>query len=48
VYTGSVVNTTGAAEGTPDIVIAPTLRQVLVGQDPLLAAALGYGRGDQG
>lgn len=48
VYTGGVVNTTGAAEGTPDIVIAPTLRQVLAGQDPVLAAALGYGRGAKG
>lgn len=48
VYTGGVVNATGAAEGTPDIVIAPTLRQVLAGQDPVLAAALGYGRGAKG
>ena len=45
VYTSGVVNATGAVQGTPDIVIAPTLRQVLSGQDPVLAAALGYGRG---
>lgn len=48
VYTGGVVNATGAAEGTPDIVIAPTLRQVLAGQDPVLGAALGYAQGAQG
>ena len=42
VYTHGVVNATGVAEGIPDVVIAPTLRQVLAGQDPVLAAALGY------
>ncbi len=41
VYTRGVVNAKGAAEGTPDIVIAPTPRQVLAGQDRVLAAALG-------
>jgi hypothetical protein len=45
VYTGGVVNAKAVAEGTPGIVIAPTLRQVLAGQDPVLAAALDYGRG---
>jgi len=45
VYTGGVVNGSAVAEGTPGVVIAPTLRQVLAGQDPVLAAALGYGRG---
>jgi hypothetical protein len=45
VYTSAVVNATAAAQGAPGIVIAPTLRQVLAGQDPVLAAALGYGRG---
>jgi hypothetical protein len=45
VYTGGVVNGRAVAEGTPGIVIAPTLHQVLAGQDPVLAAALGYGRG---
>ncbi len=44
VYASGVVNANRVAEGTPDIVIAPTLRQVLGGQDPVLAAALGYGR----
>jgi hypothetical protein len=45
VYTSGVVNASAVAEGTPGIVIAPTLRQVLAGQEPVLAAALGYGRG---
>jgi hypothetical protein len=45
VYTGGVVNAQAVAQGRPGIVIAPTLRQVLAGQDPVLTAALGYGRG---
>jgi hypothetical protein len=45
VYTSGVVNGSAVAQGTPGVVIAPTLHQVLAGQDPVLAAALGYGRG---
>src|SRR5262249_46246988 len=30
--------------GIPDIVVAPTLRDWLTGQDPVLARALAYGR----
>ncbi len=41
-YTQRIVNVTGDPEGTPDIVISPTLHQVLAGNDPLLAAALSY------
>ncbi|GEM_PF-3110825 len=43
-YTTKVVNPGGKPLGSPDIVIAPTLRQVLAGDDPVLAAALSYGR----
>ena len=45
VYTQIIVNPTGAAQGTPNVMIAPTLRQVLAGADPVLAAALSYGAG---
>jgi hypothetical protein len=38
------MNASGTRQGIPDIVISPTLRQVLAGQDPVLAEALSYGR----
>jgi len=28
--------------GTPDVVVEPTLAQILAGDDPVLAAALSY------
>ncbi len=43
-YTRAIINSTGLPEGTPDIVISPTLRQVLAGEDPVLAEALSYAR----
>ncbi|HEY6311026.1 MAG TPA: hypothetical protein VIY52_09505 [Streptosporangiaceae bacterium] len=39
------MNASGTAQDIPDVVIGPTLRQVLAGQDPVLAAALSYGPG---
>ncbi len=44
-YTTAVVNPTQTLLGIPDVVIAPTLHDVLTGYDPVLAAALRYGRG---
>jgi hypothetical protein len=41
-YTSAVVNSSVAPQGIPDIQIAPTLHQVLAGDDPVLAAALSY------
>jgi len=43
-YTTGIVNASGPRLVVPDIVISPTLRQVLAGQDPVLAEALSYGR----
>jgi hypothetical protein len=42
-YTTAVVNPSGQPQGAPDIVIRPTLRQVLEGIDPVLDRALRYG-----
>jgi hypothetical protein len=42
-YTTSIVNSTGTKMGMPDITVAPTLSQVLAGEDPVLATALSYG-----
>jgi hypothetical protein len=42
-YTTSIVNSTGTKLGMPDITVAPTLSQVLAGEDPVLATALSYG-----
>jgi hypothetical protein len=42
-YTTSIVNSTGTKWGMPDITVAPTLSQVLAGEDPVLAKALSYG-----
>jgi hypothetical protein len=41
-YTSKVTNPSGTPLGLPDIVIKPTLAQVLAGDDPVLAAALSY------
>jgi hypothetical protein len=41
-YTTAIVNRSRHPLGVPDIVIAPTLRQVLASDDPVLAAALSY------
>ena len=40
--TTKVLNGGAHPMGTPDITIAPSLRQVLAGDDPVLAAALSY------
>lgn len=41
-YTTASINGTGARWGIPDVVIKPTLAQLLAGEDPVLAAALSY------
>jgi hypothetical protein len=41
-YTSATVNPGGALLGTPDVVVEPTLAQILAGDDPVLAAALSY------
>jgi hypothetical protein len=41
-YTKKVINPTGRPFGTPNVTVAPTLRQVLDGTDPVLQAALTY------
>jgi hypothetical protein len=41
-YTTAVVDRTGTPWGIPDIVIKPTLAQIMAGDDPVLAAALSY------
>jgi hypothetical protein len=41
-YTTKVVNPAGTRLATPDIVITPTVSQVLAGTDPVLDRALGY------
>jgi hypothetical protein len=41
-YTTAVINADRIPLGVPDITIAPTLHQVLAGDDPVLAAALSY------
>jgi hypothetical protein len=43
-YTTAVVNASKTGFGIPDIYVAPTIRQILAGQDPALEAALNYGR----
>jgi hypothetical protein len=42
-YTTAVVNGRKTRLGVPDIYVAPTIRQILAGQDPVLRAALNYG-----
>ncbi len=44
-FTRGIVNSTGSAAGTPNIVVTTTLHQVLAGTDPVLEVALSYGRG---
>jgi hypothetical protein len=41
-YTTKVVNPSGNRLATPDIVIVPTVSQVLAGTDPVLGRALSY------
>jgi hypothetical protein len=41
-YTTATINGTGTRWGIPDIVVEPTLAQILAGDDPVLAAALSY------
>lgn len=41
-YTTTVVNRTGTRFGIPNITVAPTVRDLLTGTDPVLAAALHY------
>jgi hypothetical protein len=41
-YTSATVNSGAAPLGIPDIVVKPTLAQILAGDDPVLAAALAY------
>jgi hypothetical protein len=41
-YTTAVVNPSGQSLGSPDVVVAPTVRDWLTGTDPVLAAALDY------
>jgi hypothetical protein len=43
-YTTKVVNPTKTRFGIPDIRVAPTLHDLLTGIDPVLTAALAYGR----
>ena len=42
-YTTKIVHPALTTYGTPDVVVAPTLRQVLAGTDPVLQRALSYG-----
>ncbi len=41
-YTTAAVNTTGTLWGIPDVTVAPTISQVLAGDDPVLAMAVSY------
>jgi hypothetical protein len=43
-YTTKIVNAALRKLATPDVVVSPTIAQVLTGTDPVLAAALSYGR----
>jgi hypothetical protein len=44
IYTTKIVNNSRRRLATPDVVVAPTIAQVLAGTDPVLATALSYGR----
>lgn len=48
VYTTKIVNDPHRKLATPDVVVTPTIKQVLAGDDPVLAAAMGYGRQQPG
>jgi hypothetical protein len=41
-YTTKVANPSGNKLATPDIVVTPTVSQVLAGTDPVLDRALSY------
>lgn len=43
-YTTAFIDITGTPWAAPDVTVAPTLRQVLTGIDPVLQAALSYSR----
>jgi hypothetical protein len=43
-YTTGLIDTAGIPWATPNITVTPTLRQTLIGLDPVLQAALSYGR----
>jgi hypothetical protein len=43
-YTTAIINPNQVRLGIPDIMVSPTLRQVLAGDDPVLARALSYGQ----
>jgi hypothetical protein len=43
-YATAVVNSSGTRLGIPAITVAPTVGDLLTGTDPILAAALDYGR----
>lgn len=43
-YTTRTVDGAGIRWGVPDVVIRPTLAQIMAGDDPVLAAALSYQR----
>jgi hypothetical protein len=43
-YTTAIVNDSRHSLATPDVVVSPAVAQVLDGSDPVLTAALGYGR----
>lgn len=42
-YTTATVNSPATPEGVPDLLVAPTVHDLLTGADPVLAAALAYG-----
>jgi hypothetical protein len=41
-YTTQQLDSTGLPWGIPDVTVAPTVAQVLAGDDPVLTAALRY------
>ena len=41
-YTTAIVDGAGSRWGIPDVVVRPTLAQIMAGDDPVLAAALSY------
>ncbi len=43
-YTTATVNSPRTPAGIPDVPVAPTVQDLLTGADPVLAAALAYGR----
>ncbi|HEY1642147.1 MAG TPA: hypothetical protein VGG35_15755 [Streptosporangiaceae bacterium] len=44
-YPAATISSPRTPEGIPDITVAPTVHDLLSGTDPVLAAALDYGRG---